>query len=208
MVPSVLRSRIFKLSVGCLLALAWVVACSSWRVSVFAQSETPDAATLREQVMACIPDTPPGIVEAVEVAGLAEVDGANYIYFYAYDTPEVPANTENSNDPTAPNYEAYPSDLVISVAADGACAMEHFNPMGDPIPLAQNLDREVARRLTLDRYQRTIEQIGRDGLQARINRWAEDPGVQGAYLWDEEQWALEQLGMAIPDSLLDPALNP
>ncbi len=189
-----------------LATLTLVVACASWHVPVAAQSETPDAATLREQVMACIPDNPPGIVEAVEVAGLAEVDGTDYIYLYAYDT-EIPANTENSNDPTAPNYEAYPSNLVISVT-DGACEMEHFNPMGDPIPLAQTLDQEVARLLTLDRYQRTIEQIGRDGLQARINRWAEDSGGNGSYLWDEEQWALEQLGMAIPESLLDPALNP
>ncbi|MEM6432419.1 MAG: hypothetical protein AAF773_00960 [Cyanobacteria bacterium P01_D01_bin.115] len=204
MVPSVLKSRIFKASVGCLVTLVLVVACASLRVA--AQSETPDAATLREQVMACIPDSPPGIVEAVEVAGLAEVDGTHYVYFYAYDT-RVPENPENPDDPTAANYEAYPSDLVISLT-DGVCAMGHFNPMGDPIPLAQTLDQVVARQLTLDRYQRTIEQIGRDGLQARINSWAEDPGVQGAYLWDEEQWALEQLGMAIPASLLDPALNP
>ena len=204
MLTPIPRIKLFRRLAYALATLMLVVACASLRV--VAQSETPDAVTLREQVMTCIPDDPPGIVEAVEVAGLAEVDGTDYIYFYAYDTA-IPENTENSNDPTAPNYEAYPSNLVISLT-DGACEMEHFNPMGDPIPLAQTLDQEVARRLTLDRYQRTIEQIGRNGLQARINRWAEDPGVQGAYLWDEEQWALEQLGMAIPESLLDPALNP
>lgn len=165
------------------------------------QVKQVDAADLREQVMSCIPDNPPGIVEEVELAGQAEVGGTAYYYFYAYDT-DIPNNPENAADPTAPNYEGYPSDLVISIA-EGECTMEHFNPMNDPIPLAQAIPQQAARLLTLDRYQRTIAQIGRDGLQVRINSWAENPGVNGTTLWDEEQWALEQLGMDIPASLIE-----
>lgn len=173
-------------------------------VTVSAQQQTPvqpDAQVLQEQVMSCIPDNPPGIVKEVQLAALAEVEDTTYYYFYAYQS-EVPENPENPDDPTAPNYEGYPSNLVISVA-DGTCSMDHFNPMNDPIPLAQTLEWGVARLLVLDRYQRTIEQIGRDGLQARIDSWAEDAGVNGTTLWDEEQWALEQLGMDIPASLIE-----
>ena len=76
--------------------------------------------------------------------------------------------------------------------------MDHFNPMNDPIPLAQTLPQEAARELTLDRYERVIAQIGRDGLQDRIDSWDTNAGG----LWDEEEWALEQLGMDIPAGLL------
>lgn len=192
------KSKLIKLLACSLVTLGLILACAGLKGA--AQVEILDAQAVREQVMPCIPDNPPGFIKEVEIAGQAEVDGTTYYYFYAYQS-EVPENPENPDDPTAPNYEGYPSNLVISVT-DGTCSMDHFNPMNDPIPLAQTLEQEVARLLTLDRYQRTIEQIGRDGLQARIDSWAEDPGVNGTTLWDEEQWALEQLGMDIPESLI------
>lgn len=153
------------------------------------------AQELKAMVSECIPNNPPGIVKNVDLAASTQVEGREYFYFYAYDGP-IPENPEPEN-PEEPNYQGYPSDLVISVGADG-CQDEHFNPMNDPIPLATTLPQEVARQLVLNRYERVIAQIGRDGLQARINSW----DTSGS-LWDEERWALQQLEMQIPPGLLD-----
>jgi hypothetical protein len=171
--------------------VAAILGLDTWRISVASQVRELDASELQRQVSACIPDSPFQI-ENVDLAGYAAVDDRDYYYLYAYQG-EIPENPEAGDT----NFEGYPSNLVISTAG-GQCRMDHFNPMNDPIPLAQTVPQEAARELTLDRYQRTIAQIGRDELQERIDSW--DTGAGG--LWDEEKWALKQLGMDIPAGLL------
>jgi hypothetical protein len=170
---------------------ASILALDAWRASVASQVKEIDTTELRRQVSDCIPNSPFQI-ENVDLAGYAAVDDRDYYYLYAYQG-EIPENPEAGDT----NFEGYPSNLVISTAG-GQCRMDHFNPMNDPIPLAQTISQEAARELTLDRYQRTIAQIGRDELQERIDSW--DTGAGG--LWDEEEWALKQLGMDIPAGLL------
>ena len=191
-------NKTIRITLYFLIVAGVMIAFATWRGSVLGQaSQEYRQRQLKAAVEACIPNNPPGIVKNVDLGATATVDDRTYYFFYAYDGP-IPENPEPS-DPNQPNYEGYPSNLVISVNAQG-CRMDHFNPMNDPIPLAQTLPRDVARLLTLDRYERTIEQIGRDGLQARINSWEATP--LGSKLWDEEQWALEQLGMDIPPELI------
>jgi len=148
-------------------------------------------AEIEQAVSPCVPDAP-FVIEGLDVAGSATVDGRDFFYLYAYDGP-VPDNPEEGET----NYEGYPSNLVISVGDGGQCRRDHFNPMNDPIPLASELSQPVARELTLSRYRNVIDAIGREGLQQRIDSW----DTSGT-LWDEEQWALQQLGMDIPPALL------
>jgi len=184
------RRRIQAIALA-IAVVAAVLGLDAWRVGVASPVREFDPSEVQRRVASCIPGTPFQI-ENVDLAGYAEVNDRDYYYLYAYQG-EIPENPEAGET----NFEGYPSNLVISVAS-GRCRMDHFNPMNDPIPLAQTLPQEAARELTLDRYQRTIAQIGRDGLQGRIDSW--DTGAGG--LWDEEQWALEQLGMDIPAGLL------
>lgn len=164
--------------------------------------DSPIDSGLRSQVGDCVPNNPPGIVEEVSLAAQAEVGDRTYYWLYAYDAPIPEGAGDDPDDPTAPNYEGYPGDLVISVS-DGECREDWFNPMGDPIPLSEPLGQEAARLLTLDRYDRTIDRIGRDGLQIRIDSWVEYAEDFGERLRDEERWALEQLGMDIPAILIE-----
>jgi hypothetical protein len=70
----------------------------------------------------------------------------------------------------------------------------------DPESLSAYVDLEIAQQLTLQRYQRRIEEAG--GLEAFQKGFAEymrhSQGGEVVYLAPESVWALQQLGVQIP----------
>jgi hypothetical protein len=90
------------------------------------------------------------------------------------------------------------SDLIISVTGD-RCIEEFFNPMGDPIPLASAVPESVAQQLTLARYQQRLDREGKETLQQQIDRSV--ASAESPVWFAEEVWALQQLGIAIPDNV-------
>lgn len=91
------------------------------------------------------------------------------------------------------------TDLVISLQGD-RCKQVFYNPMGDPIPLANAVGKQVARQLTLGRYRRKIKEIGRDKFQQEINESAANS--KQVFWWDEEVWALRQLRLKVPKNVV------
>ena len=89
------------------------------------------------------------------------------------------------------------SDLVIS-AAGGACKRILYNPMGDRLALSSQVPQAVARQLTLQRYQREIDRIGREAFQQQVNQSTSGESITW---YDEEIWALKQLGISVPDTV-------
>lgn len=151
-----------------------------------------------ENIYSCINSIePPGLVRAVDIAGTATVEATEYYYLYAYDQ-EVPDNPEPTSA-DSPNWTGYPSDLIISLQSDH-CEIEHLGTPGDHIALASVVSQVAARNLTLDRFERVIEAIGRENFIARVESW--DTGDGQYSLWDEEEWALNQIGIDIPERLL------
>ncbi|NJM99488.1 MAG: hypothetical protein HC800_22200 [Phormidesmis sp. RL_2_1] len=151
-----------------------------------------------ESIHGCINSIePPSLVRAVDVAGTATVENTDYYYLYAYDQ-EVPDNPEPASA-DSPNWVAYPSDLVISLQSD-RCEIERLGTPGDHIDLASVVSQVAARSLTLNRFERVIEVIGRENFIARVDSW--DTGDGQYSLWDEEAWALNQLDIDIPEGLL------
>lgn len=71
----------------------------------------------------------------------------------------------------------------------------------DTEPLSAYIPLETAQQLALQRYQRRIEEAG--GLQAFQQGFTEhmtsQPGGELAYLAPENVWALQQLGVEIPE---------
>jgi len=161
-----------------------------------AQVTIPQA--VPESVHTCINSIePPGLVRAVDIAGTASIEGTDYYYLYAYDQ-EVPDNPEPVSA-DSPNWVGYPSDLVISSQSD-RCKIEHLGTPGDHISLASVVSQAAARNLTLNRFERVIEAIGRANFVTRVASW--DTGDGQYSLWDEEEWALNQLNIDIPEGLL------
>lgn len=171
----------------------WIaIALASWLIVVGANrgalSQASSTNRLPQQITACIPNQPPGLVAEIEPVSQTQMGSKTYYFFYAYDEPNSP----------------YPSNLVISTEGT-QCHLEHFNPTSDPVPLAKTLPQQVARNLTLGRYQKEVKKIGLQGLQERVNSWASQS--QGYVLWDEEEWALRQLSIQIPNSLINSTQN-
>jgi hypothetical protein len=90
------------------------------------------------------------------------------------------------------------ADLIISVTSD-RCTEEFFNPMGDPIPLASAVPEAVAQQLTLARYQQRIDREGKEALQQQVDRSA--ASTENPTWFAEEVWALQQLGITIPENV-------
>ena len=151
-----------------------------------------------ESIHECINSIePPGLVRAVDIAGTASIEDTNYYYLYAYDQ-EVP-DTPEPVSAESPNWVGYPSDLIISSQSD-LCEIEHLGTPGDHISLADVVSQSAARNLTLNRFERVIESIGRANFVTRVASW--DTGDGQYSLWDEEEWALNQLNIDIPEGLL------
>ena len=119
-------------------------------------------------VNSCIPKAQ---VARTELVSSTTLRGKTYYLLAAYE----------QGDPVA-------SDLIISTA-NKSCRREFYNPTGDRLALATSIPQTVARQLTLQRYQREIQRIGRAAFEQQVkksssNRW-----------FDEERWALQQLGI-------------
>ncbi len=136
----------------------------------------PSTAQQPSSLDACIPQP---LVVRTELIGSTQVEGETYHLLIAYE--EV---------------DEFGSDLIISTV-NGQCELKFWNPMGDPIPFADFIPQVAARQLTLASYQHAIEKVGRDDFDKSVA----EAIVQGAaeFWFDEEKWALRQLGFDIPE---------
>lgn len=144
-----------------------------------AKSPLNSEARLPAALNACIPSDQAAKVEPI---GKVRVSGIEYYLLSAYELNDTQG-----------------TDLVISLQGD-RCKQVFYNPMGDPIPLANALGKQVARQLTLSRYQRKIKELGRDKFQQQINESATNS--KQVVWWDEEAWALRQLGLKVPKNVV------
>lgn len=155
-----------------ILTLAFVIGLSvamSWSIA---------SAQLPAAVQSCIPTQTRLPITRSEIIGSTRLSSRTYYLLAAYAEGQT-----------------RPADLVISTEGD-SCQEEFFNPMGDWLSLAQFLPQSVARQLTLARLRRAMEQAGSAAaFQQQINQAVEN----GNPVWfEEEVWALQQLGIAIP----------
>lgn len=135
-----------------------------------AQSAVPSA------VNACIPQAQ---VARTELLATTQSKGVTYYLLTAYEL----------NDPQG-------TDLIISLSGS-RCREVFYNPMGDPISLSSVVEGNVARQLTLGRYRRELNRLGKKRFQQQINQSAAAAG--GNVIWfDEQVWALRQLGVTVP----------
>ncbi len=92
-----------------------------------------------------------------------------------------------------------PYNLVISRPLKGkGCTQEWLDLTGDEVSLYKGFNnRQIARQLTLRRYEKRLETISKEQLQEQLNELAEvNPN------WREEDvWALKQLGFSIPPNV-------
>ena len=122
----------------------------------------------------CIPSNQ---VARAELIGTTRLQGTEYYLLAAYEQGDEVG-----------------SDLVIS-SVGGTCKRIFYNPMGDRLALSSQVPQAVARQLTLQRYQREIDRIGREGFQQRVNQSGSGESVTW---YDEEVWGLKQLGISVP----------
>lgn len=144
-----------------------------------ANSPPNSEARLSAALNPCIPSNQAAKVEPI---GFARVSGIDYYLLSAYELNDTQG-----------------TDLVISLRGD-RCKQVFYNPMGDPIPLANAVGKQVARQLILSRYQRKIKELGRDKFQQEINESATNS--KQVVWWDEEVWALRQLGLKVPKNVV------
>jgi hypothetical protein len=131
-----------------------------------------------ETVSRCIPQQTRQPIVRSELIGSSRLQGKDYYLLTTY--------TENSQTPT---------NLIIAVT-NGRCEEVFFNPMGDRVPFASVVPQSVAQQLTLARFRREIQRLGKDRFQQQVNQGA--ASTQNPTWFAEEVWALRQLGIAIP----------
>ena len=68
---------------------------------------------------------------------------------------------------------------------------------GDRAPLAGSMPQTVAQQLTLQRYRKQLDEMGKLALQQQAIS-ASESGVQW---FAEETWALKRLGIDVPATL-------
>jgi hypothetical protein len=138
-------------------------------------------AQIPESVASCIPDRIRKPVARVDNLSNYAFESATYYLFGLLEEGQ-PAN-------------APPVLLVIKTTGQD-CHELFFNPAGEPVQLAQFMPQTVARRLTLGLYEHQIDKIGIDKFKADI---AKVTASRASITWfDEEVWALRQLGIPIP----------
>lgn len=140
----------------------------SFTILTIAPSLLAQSNSIPAAVNACIPKAQ---VARAEVVSSTTLQGKTYYLLAAYE----------QDDPVA-------SDLLISTV-NRSCQREFYNPTGDRLALARAVPQAVARQLTLQRYQQEIKRIGRTAFEQQVKQSRSD-------LWfDEEAWALQQLGI-------------
>jgi hypothetical protein len=140
------------------------------------QAESEEVSAVVTQ---CVPRQTRQAITRTALIGSTRLQGKEYYLLAAYSQNEA-------------------ADLIISVTSD-RCTEEFFNPMGDPIPLASAVPEAVAQQLTLARYQQRIDREGKETLQQQIDRSA--ASTENPAWFAEEVWALQQLGITIPENV-------
>ncbi len=133
-------------------------------------ASTQAQSSISSSVSACIPKNQ---VARSDLIGTTQFQGKTYSLLAAYE----------QGDPIG-------SDLIISVT-NGACERKLYNPTGDRLALASAVPQPVARQLTLQRYRREIKRIGKPTFEKQLDR------TQQSRWFDEEVWALQQLGIQL-----------
>lgn len=134
-----------------------------------------------ETVSRCIPQQTRQPIVRNELIGSSRLQGKNYYLLATY--------TENNQQPT---------NLIVAVT-NGRCEGLFFNPMGDRVPFASVVPQSVAQQLTLARYRREIQRIGKDRFQQQVSEGA--ASTQNPIWFAEEVWALRQLGITVPTNV-------
>lgn len=135
-------------------------------------------AGIPETVSHCIPQQTRQPIVRSELIGSSRLQGKDYYLLATY--------TESSQAPT---------NLIIAVT-NGSCEEVFFNPMGDRVPFASVVPQSVAQQLTLARFRREIQRLGKDRFQQQVNQGA--ASTQNPTWFAEEVWALRQLGITVP----------
>ena len=128
-------------------------------------------------INACIPRQQ---VSKTELLSTTQLSGTTYYLFNAYELNDTQG-----------------AELIISLN-NNRCRKVFYNPMGDSIALASVVPQSVARQLTLGRYRRELNRIGKSAFQQQINQSA---GTGNTTWFDEQIWALRQLGITVPKNV-------
>ncbi len=131
-----------------------------------------------EIVSRCIPQQTRQPIVRSELIGSSRLQDKDYY--------SLATHTEDSQAPT---------NLIIAVM-NGRCEEVFFNPMGDRVPFASVVPQSVAQQLTLARFRREIQRLGKDRFQQQVNQGA--ASTRNPTWFAEEVWALRQLGIAVP----------
>jgi hypothetical protein len=141
-------------------------------------------AQVPESVASCIPDRIRKPVARVDNLANYAFEEETYYLFGLLEEGQ-PANA--------------PPVLLVIKAMGQDCHEVFFNPAGETVQLAQFMPQTVARRLTLGLYEHQIDKIGIDKFKADI---AKVTASRASITWfDEEVWALRQLGIEIPSNV-------
>ncbi|MBW4466325.1 MAG: hypothetical protein KME07_12945 [Pegethrix bostrychoides GSE-TBD4-15B] len=131
--------------------------------------------TLPETIRPCLPQS----VERIELLGQVQQEQEAFYLLGAF-----------QND----SYW----ELLVQTDAAGCLLVRGQQ---DTEPLSAYIPLEIAQQLVLQRYQRRIEEAG--GLQAFQQGFTDymtsQPGGETSYLAPENVWALQQLGVTIPE---------
>ena len=154
-------------------------------VSVVILTQNNFDATKVPGLESCYPGSDyPGIFERSELISQASDGEKEYFLIYLYE-PDFP----------------YPDRLIISRPAQGGdCTQEWLDVTGDDLALSRGLNNpQIGRLLKLGMYQKKLETFGREGLQDYINEAAQE----SSSWYKEDIWALKQLGLSIPENVIE-----
>jgi hypothetical protein len=162
--------------------------CGIFGIGLFDQGQvnsseliSPSDSKVSLEALVCV-DNMDFPITRVDVWGTATFESTEYQYLASY-----------------VGKSQYPDDLVIAVNVRGECEVAFHNPGGHSVPLASQLPKPVARQLTLARYRYLLNQSGKQQFQRGVN---ESVAGQEEVIWfDEQVWALQQLGISIPEQV-------
>jgi hypothetical protein len=141
-------------------------------------------AQIPENLAACIPTETRKPIDRADPIANYTFEGETYHLLSAFEVGE--------------SAEALPTTLVIKTTEQG-CEAVFFNPGGETVQLASTMPLEVARHLTLGLYEHQISKIGIEQFKTDILEATRSATV---ITWfDEEIWALQQLGIPIPENV-------
>jgi hypothetical protein len=138
-------------------------------------------AQVPENLAACLPTQTRRPIARVDNVASYDFEGVTYSLLSVFEEGE--------------SADARPTTLVVKTTGQG-CEAVFFNPGGETVQLASVMPQTVARHLTLGLYEHQIDKIGIDKFKADI--LAVTRSETSITWFDEEIWALQQLGIPIP----------